>query len=1078
MESSGGSPDKAKNKSPIPFFHLSMANIRILPAFFTFLLLIAFLPLSRAAPTSYITEEVNAGYFYNGSLSGPITTSGYIEVDVQNTHDVLQYIRLTLSGTSGTNLMSNVAYRNVAASPNNPGDRTLIFVNTTANPESLSYEITNQSITPIIGMRMDYFNQIGGREIVPGANTFTFTLTLNSTHNLPSTNLVIQGRRNTFGTNDSVNFTSASIPSGSFQLVDTDSDGFNDRFSWTGNLPQGEFNLSFTGMISPGINFDENLMYVNLDESQSHCSHSGSGTFTGITFSDRFSRGPIREGIEMLGTGTWTVRGFIKNTASDITYILHGWELYEIGSPDPVLSSSQSSYILPGETKYTGWYDTGISGKPAYYSGSFDWEVVWGTSVYTGISRSTMTMPVIYEMESWADGTASIVSNTVGGSLIRINITTRHIGHSSIPVNSFIVNSTLPRFSSDGSPVVWTPSSVYVYYSNGSGVYDITNYSTIQTLDSSSGNGFVFAKVNDIFSAIGRYMGQNDDIILSFVVSSPASGSNRNYNFYANTTLHTLSGTPANKTAIISITLPGVEIPVQPGGGGGGGGGPPPSPYAAIVKESSDAYFVTPSIVNVVVVAGIVDSGDKGIKDVKILAYAPEGAGIDTTSFYLRVYHNSTKTWEELVLGKDFVFVDNGLTKVGKDTYREYLLKRKTPEGSVFERTIDLKGGDKIEVSYKEKVPFGTSYLLTRIFGYNYYLDRLVFEDAYIPVRRETEKIESLQIEESEWVQGDAVVGKPVKWIKTFRIFNPNNVSVEEVVATKVFQDSLTVEIREAGSEERTKLQIRGGNETLVNWYARLNALGRKTYFLEATTPPVLETKRDIDIIDSNRTNIRIVINVTLENFAREAYNNMTFDLLIKWESIIRISDPELIIRESENGIRITISRMTGLQLKNISIMYEEKPPIMLATLDALRYGCNDYANLTIFVVPSESDTGGYIEAEVVGPEPEMVTAHAEIVDLSSAKPYEEKRIPIRIALASFPSGKYLVYLKYKKDFGTILSENREFFVECPNEVIHISWVLIVGISLVITSLLAIRVHRKKSYEKEIEELRKKVKGI
>ena len=322
-------------------------------------------------------------------------------------------------------------------------------------------------------------------------------------------------------------------------------------------------------------------------------------------------------------------------------------------------------------------------------------------------------------------------------------------------------------------------------------------------------------------------------------------------------------------------------------------------------------------------------------------------------------------------------------------------------------------------------------------------------------------------------------MGKPVKWIKTFVIHNPNNVSVEEVVATKVFQDSLTVEVLEAGKTDRTTLQLRGGNETLVNWHARMGANERKTYILEASTPPVLETKREIEILESSRTAIRILANITLENFARERYANVSFMFPARKENVLAISDPLASMEGSDEGVRITIPAMDAFQEKGISIIYIETPPMMATTLDSLKYGCADSALLTVIVVPSESETNSYIETQVVGPEPYLITSHAELVDLSGAKPYEEVRIPLRISLESFPSGKYFVYTRLGKDFLTILSDTREFEVDCiGKDLFSVSWILILGVSLAIVALLGIRVYRKRSYERETAELKKRMRDI
>ena len=69
-------------------------------------------------PSSYITESVSATYNPDGSLQSPVEAIGYVEVSVPNTNDILQYIEMTLSSTSNTNIVNTVSYKGVAASPN------------------------------------------------------------------------------------------------------------------------------------------------------------------------------------------------------------------------------------------------------------------------------------------------------------------------------------------------------------------------------------------------------------------------------------------------------------------------------------------------------------------------------------------------------------------------------------------------------------------------------------------------------------------------------------------------------------------------------------------------------------------------------------------------------------------------------------------------------------------------------------------------------------------------------------------------------------------------------------------------
>jgi len=114
-----------------------------------------------------------------------ISRTGRVEVSVPSTVDVLQFIRLNLSMTTGTNLVSIETYKNVAASPN-PGDRTRMYVNTTDSGQDITYTITDTGATPTIWMSFSTTNTLGGEDIAAGGtNTFDFTVRINSTSSLP-----------------------------------------------------------------------------------------------------------------------------------------------------------------------------------------------------------------------------------------------------------------------------------------------------------------------------------------------------------------------------------------------------------------------------------------------------------------------------------------------------------------------------------------------------------------------------------------------------------------------------------------------------------------------------------------------------------------------------------------------------------------------------------------------------------------------------------------------------------------------------------------------------------------------------
>ncbi|MCK4496748.1 MAG: hypothetical protein KAU24_01030, partial [Candidatus Aenigmarchaeota archaeon] len=220
------------------------------------ILLLMLFPYSvSGAPSSYIRENVSANYFPNGTMDGNVTTVGYIEVDVETNADVLQYIVLQLSNISGTNLQSDVAYRNVAASPYT-ADRTRIYVNTTRDSQDIVYNITDPNIAAIIRLSLDYQNSRGGVDIYSGGtNTFNFNLTMNTTKDVYNVIANIRFSKDTLGMNDAIDLYNPSATEGSSYRIDSDWDGFYDIIRWEGNLLEGSnVFVTFQGNTTPGVN--------------------------------------------------------------------------------------------------------------------------------------------------------------------------------------------------------------------------------------------------------------------------------------------------------------------------------------------------------------------------------------------------------------------------------------------------------------------------------------------------------------------------------------------------------------------------------------------------------------------------------------------------------------------------------------------------------------------------------------------------------------------------------------------------------------------------------------------------------
>jgi len=1049
----------------------------------SFALALVLLPaVASALPMSYVTESVQASYYPNGSQHA-LSSKGYVEVSVGNTQDVMQYLILNLSKTDDTSLQSRAALRGAAASPNSPVDRTRLFLNTTDRPDDIEYDV-NASIVPIIYMEMDYRNVAGGRDLYSGGmNNLTIDINFNSTADLNGLELVFQAATDTNPANyDSMDIYFANATAGSVQISSADGDVFRDHVNWTGNIVKDTmYNIHIESSTIPGYNFDEFYLYVPMG-GQCIANRSQPNTFTGITFSDRFSRGPVREGMEMsegIGGG-WDVRGIIRNIASGLEYVVHGWEIYEIGNSTPLASSSSGSLLNSSEILYTSIYNS----NKTYFAASFDWEVVWGSSSYNGETIGSIVMPTLYEINTSIDKSVTVQSNSGSGTSLYVRDMVQHLGHSSIGVNNVSVRSTIPSASSDSTQRSWSVSNITVYYANNTGWHDVTSGASITFAGSSPGSdGYVNVDIGNVTALVGRGLGQNEKIYVTYTLSSSAFGSSYYYSFGTASTMVTESGTPITKSYMPSpYTVPGTApTPVVPPAeeGAGAGAGPPaelpPAYFIDIVKEFADLVFVTPFLVEADTSFVIMDTGTKGVKDVSLSVLVPYDGNLETDRMGLSIYRKATGETEGLVMGSDYMVTDKGLVGTGDEQYREYLITRMPAEGEIYAGGWSLASGDRIMLGYRAKVPFGTHYMLTRVSGYDYYRDMTVVEDAYMMFRRELE-LKRLEVSEGEFRQEKAVIDRPVTWVKRITVSNPNSLETDDIIESGIFPDTISAYlVTDDGSKET--LELESNKETYVSWRASLSANGTRTYFLNVVTPPVLETDRVADILDSNKTLARIMINSTLENFAAENYTDLSFFFEGRNLEVISVEGGEYLLHN--DSLEVTFPSIRAGEKRSIIIVYKEIPPILILLLDKAKYQRGQDVEGTMIFVPGESSGGGYLEYEVSGPDRKPEAVYLDIISTPGLSAGNETRVIRKMVTWNKYSGKYTAYAKYRKEFATILFAEEEFEIEPPElEVIPINPLVLVGIALAAVAYLVVRIYRGKTYKEEVGKLRKEIEKL
>lgn len=598
-----------------------------------FLLLLLQLALATFGPRAFITEYVLVDYHPNGSID---TTNlflpcnfnpcryGVVEVSVPNNDDVLQQVKINLSSTANTNLQSNVAYKNFLISYPTANSKQNISVNTTQADPAEYYNLTNSNVAPAISLSITVRNLAGGNDlfdddnILIKNNTVNFTLNASNsgTIDLNNSNIIVQFKKDSFGSSDVINVTNLTCSTGSCSREDSDSDGYFDRVVWNVNLTQSSSAIiQFNGTTTSGINFPDADSSINLDSNDKGvtANYSNVSTFTGMSIVKKFAKSSLSQGVDMVqnsSSGTWLVRGYIMNMGNlnvdsgehVLTYNVTSWRLYTInqttGAPlqnvqngtftSAAIAPNDILYTTDSKSSNTTWYDSGSTTKP-FYGSYFEWEVIWNSTNsenYLSFSNSTLDLPTLYKIDMVNDKSlsGSMLPNTAG-DVVTITDTVRHSGSSNLPTDFIQILSVVPVNTTVNEFHGWfdvNSTSVKFYFDNttlGGSSYELQTgvYATINVNDpanNGSYNGLVNLTIINLTGVsfitggvVGHGLRPNEKIKLVFdVLDNESMTVDDTYNFTGNSSLKTQSGTPLTEyqpAQTISVTAVAISLPVN-----------------------------------------------------------------------------------------------------------------------------------------------------------------------------------------------------------------------------------------------------------------------------------------------------------------------------------------------------------------------------------------------------------------------------------------------------------------------------------------------------------------------------------
>jgi len=998
------------------------------------LLLLIPIAFSIDGPSLSITEQATAYYNLDGSLSTSISKNGHVDVFVSNDQDVLHDIDVTLIKTNKTNLLSDIAYRSTASSPFN--DSTRLFVSTSLG-QSTKYSLDNSVSVPMVYFSaIDYYNHIGGVDISQDRiNNFTFSFSFYGSQTLNGATLRINIKKDTFNLSDCMDIYAVSASSGSIASVDSDGDGDHDTISWSGSIYTTPTTIQFDAAIDPSKNFNQTQRINNPNPESGYSigiAYDQNTIFSDVEVSNRYSRAPVRQGLEWFHTDNWHLRGFMMNPSYGLSYDLSNFDLYDKNNIVVKTQSIPNFTLVPNASFYADVYYNAT--KSDYFSPSFDWEVIWDNSPTTeqGHFNGYRKLPELKQMYVGLNKQISEVSASGSNRVSRVSDTIRHTGHPDLDVKS--VN----HVSYINPPWNIENGSIQIYYKNDAGqLTEITNQCAYSFKQPES-PGFVLFSY-DILGNLGHPLSVNEDIILRYNVYTNSSQYDIPYQFSGEAEMTTLSGTPSSAPIEAKIEYSEPTRPVYE--------------YASFLNEFSTPWVDATSAANVHISEMILDPSYRGVGKIQISILIPKDSLLD----YVEVDDAKIDTTYKGTVFKNDIEYDEYVVSLS-ETYHD---------------------GETIDLKYRANIPAGTHNLITIFRGLDIknglYISDQITETLVIKGILEF----PLDIY-SEYVQGPAYVNELVKWYQTVTISNYNSVEVNQQTLVEILPDTVQAYMLDPSAvccspKEQLEIITRAG-KSYVKLPVSLSPSERHQFTLLLFTPPVNEINREIIPIESNEDYAIFLINSTLENSAMESYVDIRDLYDLELDKVIEVSD-NIEYMGYGNQLLINTSFLSK-QRKNVWIKYRESLPMMYINLNKQVYVCNDLINITtLFVAPEDQDLT-HVEYEIIGPDYFPVNLYADAFLYTKVQANEVIQENINFPCDDLPSGKYEIFARYRKGFFTILSKQKEFSIVCRKD---ISKVFIYFLLIIIAAILFARIYEgvnDKVKQKYYRKIRKFIKYL
>ncbi len=1013
---------------------------------------------ARDLPETYITEEITSSWLPNGTL---LREDGEGSVKVL-TEDIIQEVVLELDGKDKTNLDSTEAYKPSVASPDMQS--TEIYVNTTDSDTDLKYKLNLEDFdeVPRINLTADYRNIDGGKDLHSSNNTFQFNVTLTSSTRMDGSELIFRAPRKTGpDEEDSFDFHDVTCTEGSCETSDVTGSGFDEVVRWKGDLEPGEsVNVSFFGDTELGTNFHETSPAIDMGQGSYRAFHRQDDTHTGIAFWTRHGKGNVRTGLHLsdVRDGKWVVQGFMKNRADTLNFTVDSWGIYRTEDDEPLLNQTypDSKKLKPSESIHTERYETHKADEEKYYV-LFDWEIEWGDYSYKGDTESALTMPELHMVKSdIEDVDLTLLENNEDERRVKARKDVVNMADEEINITEARLKSWIPNSSYEKNPVRWSidEEDVSLKYDDGETQLEVVEGVNISVQDSrSGGDGFVILDLNITESNIEDF-GTGDELVMEYITESGSESEDRVYNFSWESALVSESGTPDVQRETENITISGVDEPDP--------SAPPRIPERIDIERlESRASVITGNRVNVVRSDRVIDTGDRGLREVGFEFLLPEGTEMELPS--LEITHKNEE-WKE-IKPENYVIEDHGNSTVGGDVYRLYEVEIED-EG---DHGLVLEDGDIINVTYDTVLDFGKNEIVTRLSGYDYYRDRFIKDDAKTSVRVGWE-LEDLEVDKGSWKQRKAVVEESVGWERPITVNNPNDRPITKTITVGLPRQAFSPSL------DGQRLDIRGrkGAE-FVSIDLEVAPLQRKVMELVSYTPAVVVKEEEMEILESNETQVKFLSESLIKNPSPHRYREVHSLVDIGRQQIewAEVDGEDMDYFEKNDKTMVGPMIFHSDQEKSLRLAYTELPPVLVLSTDAFNYTDPSEINVSILAVTGQGYDGGIIELLVYGPEPGGRNVHSELITVTGGSLETERNLD----LSGMPTGNYTIEATLRRGFKDIASDKTNIWIQGERAILMLESWYILAILIILVILIVPRLYRRKDlYQRRMEEVRKKMK--